>query len=188
MPRLVFGLILGAILVALSGCGVATSSGNSTESSGVALPSEDRRDSGITRTMLHAYYDELIETGVKPSVAHCYVMHVRKLSSAQQDRLLDSTNSNDVVIRINRLLSEACVKGNPLSSDVTGEQLDETRDRMKEAVDPIIEEQGANDSQVACVDEAIDGFSDRQLKQMAANNEHGVQVAREAVQSCGAER
>jgi hypothetical protein len=188
-------LIVGVILLfATFGCGVSTSSPDTTSSSGVPLPKPSQTEVQAAQRQkqkfFHAYYRELRSTGVTPSVSHCYVRTMRNrpalLRAAAEETIPPSK-----ILKLNNQLREACA---PAGAAVVEEgrshaQLEKTREVIEESLRPLLESKGASQADIECVNEGINSLSQSELAQITSGEKDpaAVAVMRSIYTECGAQ-
>ncbi|HET8815423.1 MAG TPA: hypothetical protein VFM51_10770 [Solirubrobacterales bacterium] len=179
--------LMAALVVAVSaGCGLDTSS-DATTDSGVALPESPGEKQAVER-LFHGYYRELLEIGTKPFIARCYEREVRSLPPAALRRFVTGKASGETLARYNSQFYDNCVPAgtSAVDSSVSGSQLERTRELLKEALNPVLESEGASPTQIECVEGRIDDLPPAELKALTgAQRDVAEAVGKSIFRDCG---
>jgi hypothetical protein len=172
------GLLLVPCVLGI-GCG-GSSSPQPTTSSGVPLPTDEER-------LLRDYYRQLLSTGTKPSVARCYEHQVSELPQQKLRAFALGEITGESLARLNARFYKECVPTgtSAVSSEVSDSQLEKTRVLLKEALKPLLDEEGASPEQIECVRHQIDALPLARLKELAAGGEGAVRISESILGQCG---
>jgi len=152
----------------------------------VPLPADEEQAQAQER-LLRGYYRQLLSIGTKPSVARCYEHQVSELPEQKLRAFALGEITGEALARLNASFYEECVPtgASAFSSEVSNSQLEKTRVLLKEALEPLLDEEGASPEQIGCVGRQIDALPLAQLKELAAGGERAVRISKSIFGQCG---
>jgi len=175
------------VALALSGCGISTSSDQASTSSGVPLP-RSRQEEQKEQHAFNLYYRELLGEGVSAKVARCYRGEIDQLPPGEIESIAHPRTPAmwHKAIVLNKKLSESCLPpGTELyAPKVSAAQLERTRKQLEEALPLALENQGASSAQIKCVVTQIHGFSPAVIKEFTTDKPAAKQIMNAIYAKC----
>jgi hypothetical protein len=120
-------------------------------------------------------------------VARCYEQQVSELPEQELRAFALGEITGKELARFNASLYEKCVPTgtSAVSSEVSDSQLEKTRSLLKEALEPLLDEENASPEQIECVSRQIDALPLARLKELADGGERAVRSSESIFGQCG---